>query len=288
MTAAPTTPSPGSLEAVAYRRTRRIYIEIAAIPILLMVVSFAIRSRYRDDFRMVEHTREVQAAINDLLVDLSNAETARRGFTLMGDSTYLVQIDQAALASKDLVQRIGVLTRDNPVQQQSLRVLEGLVNQRVELLGRTEQLGRNGGVEAVRAAERSGGLSVSLELQEVAEKMTAEEERLWKTRKLATDRLDWEENAFYIAGSVATILLLIWAYRMVQQYASERDRAESEVVRANHELEAKVRARTHDLERSNHDLQQFAYVASHDLQEPLRMIVSYVGLLGQNLQGKTG
>lgn len=278
---------------MAYRRTRRIYAEIAAIPVLLMVVSFGVRSRYRQDLGMVEHTQEVQAAISDLLVDLSNAETARRGFSVMGDSSYLAQIDQATLASKDLIQRIGVLTKDNPVQQQNVRLLEGLVNQRVTLLGRTEQLARAGGTEAVRAAEREGGITVSAALQDVAAKMTSEEERLWKIRKLSTDRLGWMENAFFIAGSAATILLLLWAYRMMQRYARERDRAESllegkisQVDQLNRELEDRVRKRTADLERSNSDLQQFAYVSSHDLQEPLRMIVSYIGLLGKTFEGK--
>ncbi len=78
----------------------------------------------------------------------------------------------------------------------------------------------------------------------------------------------------------------------------DRKRIEGEVRRLNRDLEARVQARTVELERanadlkaftaklewSNRELQEFASVASHDLQEPLRKIQAF----GDRLEAKAG
>ena len=282
---------------MAYRRTKPVFVWIAAIPILLLGASFWRSTHYRELIRSVDHTREVQVALQELLFSINGAETGRRGFIATGDASYLAAVDESAGKAVANVDRLSTLTQGNAVQQANVRALRGLVNDRLALLKQTSQFG---GQNAAIQEEKRSGLAASAQLDKVVSEMMTQESGSLDSRKQAMAAADREATALLIAGSVATILLLLWAYRILRQYAAGRDRAEAEVRQANNqlqekvvqldrlnqELEDRVKERTAGLERSNQDLQQFAFVASHDLQEPLRMVSSYLGLLSKSCQGK--
>ena len=80
---------------------------------------------------------------------------------------------------------------------------------------------------------------------------------------------------------IAAVCVLLFAISFVTDRALI-----SQMTRRLKNLLEELEARKLELQRSNDDLEQFAYVASHDLQEPLRMIASYVELLGRRYKGR--
>ncbi len=81
--------------------------------------------------------------------------------------------------------------------------------------------------------------------------------------------------------------------RSLEKEIAERKAAEEQVRVLNADLEARVAARTNELEeanrslqRANRSLEEFAYSASHDLKEPLRNVALYSQLLQSNYGGR--
>jgi len=70
--------------------------------------------------------------------------------------------------------------------------------------------------------------------------------------------------------------------------AIERKRTESELQKAADTLEQRVNQRTKELANAKAELQEMTRLVTHELQGPLRLIVSYQGLLSSRYKGRLG
>ncbi|QEG42016.1 response regulator [Roseimaritima ulvae] len=82
----------------------------------------------------VSHTREVLATIEGVLADLSEAESAGRGFLLSGNPVYRAQFDEAVENTLARHADLKSLTVDDPRQQELVSELSDLIQPKIDLM----------------------------------------------------------------------------------------------------------------------------------------------------------
>lgn len=274
-------------------RTRQPLIWMLVIPILLGIVSFWAAGHYRSSIESVSHTETVLVDLEDLLLTITDAESSLRGFLLTGDEAFRSRYVGAKNQVPGKIASLRRLTSNNQKQQANLDRLSSSVKDRIMRMERVLTLRLKRHLPDAEAIERmrQGGI-VMAHIRQSCEDMKTQEMQLLAILTHTQRSTEVRVIASFVLGTLFSLALLYWAYRLIQQYGTERDRAEAEIRRLIADLEARVQERTAELKaaneqlsRSNNDLSQFAYVASHDLQEPLRTIGSYASLLGRCHQG---
>ena len=176
----------------------------------------------------VEHGREVEGVLSQVVADLQDIEGGCRGYVLTGNERFLDSVHAATARLDERLATLQRLTADNPSQQRRVAALQPQVAQKVALSERLVDLRRREGMEAAAAlVATEQGRTLTDKIHAVATEMDNEERQLLEVRSAAL-RASERNTMLAVGGFTAIALtLLLLVYLLVTRDITERKRAES-------------------------------------------------------------
>jgi signal transduction histidine kinase len=248
--------------------------------------SVVLVNQAREDNGWVVHTVEVENQISTVLLKIRRAESAERGYILTAEPHYLAEHEEAAAGILPDVDKLAVLTRDNPVHADPIKQLRVAIEDRLgEFTKAIEFVKRNDTPDAIAVLREGGAADASVSrISDITTAMRAEEDRLFRLRTASGDRSQRLASIVTVTGSGLVVALAGISIFLVRRSASARDEAEAQLRDNNLNLESTVDERTADLREANDEIQRFAYIVSHDLRSPLVNIMGFTSEL-EELRG---
>ena len=133
--------------------------------------------------RQENHTYQVLSQLEDLNLQVTNAETGQRGYVITGEQSYLEPYNAAINVLDQKIKELQRLTADNPNQQRRLDILQPLITKKLDELKKTIDLRQNQGFEASQKIVLTDqGKQLMGEIRKVILAMKTEENTLLKQR----------------------------------------------------------------------------------------------------------
>ncbi|HXJ96401.1 MAG TPA: PAS domain S-box protein [Terriglobia bacterium] len=209
-----------------------------ALLVLVGTLQYGITRRLLRNNRRVEHTNAVLAGIEDLRSALSDATSWARTYVTTGTATDLASYQSAAAKVDSPLDRVRVLTLDDPRQQETVRLLASLVKNRLDLSDQLVAAREFHGLAAANELLDQGSSDeLSRSISRLTGQMEEEEHRLFEARERLVESGVRTATAAFVLGVLLATFLLILAGAESHHARRERDRADATLRQA----EAKFR-----------------------------------------------
>lgn len=179
----------------------------------------------------VGHTHVVLEGVAALRADVLQAENARRGFALTGDSSFQARFSAARERLQKLLGGLRLLTADNSAQQKRLDELEPLIHQRMELLEQSFRLPPAFAAGASQARLTLPGAELTTRINALLAGMEQAEKDLLVARDAQVRQRTRRTRILLALGAVVSITLILAVFLLLRREILERARAEEDVTR---------------------------------------------------------
>jgi two-component sensor histidine kinase len=213
---------------------------LAAGLVVLTIISAGsvyLVNKAREDARWVVHTVEVENQLSLAQLRLHRAESAQRGYlsTLLPD--FQQDFEKAVAQFEPALARLSELIGDNSVQKRLLDEMLPLGRQRIEEFRSTIELARTRRMDdAARIVREGAGRDAMNRIDDLADRMRAEEDRLFVLRTTNADRSQTLAASLTGIGSGFVVVLAGISIFLVRRSARARDDAEVLLREVNHRV----------------------------------------------------
>jgi len=204
-----------------------------AILLLIGVLSYLSNRSLVENQDAIFRSQEVKNGLDELLVEVLEAESAARGFVIAGQKFFLdpyyvtTQVDAT-------VARLRTLLSDNPNQRQQLESLNRLVAEKLAFHSQMIELRRNSGEQAGLQFFLTGkGYALGNEVRDRVHALKDEEDRLLRDRTAAARRVSDRSILTLVVGAVLSFGILLFVYLNLDREIARRRQSEQRVVQLN-------------------------------------------------------
>jgi CHASE3 domain sensor protein len=199
---------------------------IVSLGLVFAVFYFSYKSidKLKEDQVLVTHTEDVIETANRVQALLLDGETGQRGYIATSKENFLEPYNKSIFQVPSVIQKLALLTTDNPIQQNNIDSLN-----KYALLKRTElaaiiEGAKTGGFENARVRMQDGrGKYYMDQVRAFVQKIVKEENRLLIIRKSSTETAAGQAVlAIFVGGLVVVCVVLILFFYIQKTFAQQK------------------------------------------------------------------